>query len=75
MEALSKSFNVEFSLVYKLGPGPDGAGGTYKLYSGSYGRVFVPKDEAGVIWISHTHPSGSGWASVSDQSILKQIIP
>lgn len=62
MEALTDTFGVEFSLVYRLGPGPNGAGGRYFLYSGGPRSVDVPIGRD-VIWIYHTHPRGVQFAS------------
>lgn len=55
MSFLTKEYGVEFGLVYKLGPGKNGGGGQYWLYSGMENRVKVPivKD---VMLIYHTPP-------------------
>lgn len=53
MSYLTEQYGVEFSLIYKLGPGKNGAGGQYWLYSGIENRVFVPI-EPDTIAIYHT---------------------
>ncbi len=69
MEALTKQHGVEFSLVYRTGPGKAGGGGFYELYSGTKNSVRVPiaKD---VRWISHTHPGGTSFPSPADKNVL-----
>jgi len=42
LEALTVKHDVEFAVTYKLGPGQNGRGGQYFLYSGEKGAVDVP---------------------------------
>jgi len=55
---------VEFSLVYRLGPGKNGAGGQYWLYSGVENKVFVPIAD---------DPKGSIGASGGDRNVMKEL--
>jgi len=72
LELLSTKHNVEFGVVYKLGPGPNGRGGQYFLYSGVVDQVQLPL-EADIIFISHTHPGGTRVASQADKDFLKAL--
>jgi RHS repeat-associated protein len=74
MEALTRVHGVEFSLVYRTGPGPNGGGGTYWLYSGTINSVRVPIG-SNIRWISHTHPGGTPFASgfPGDQNVLQLL--
>ena len=63
---------MEFSLIYRLGPGKNGAGGQYWLYSGVENKVFVPIADD-VITIYHTHPKGSIGASGGDRNVMKEL--
>jgi hypothetical protein len=76
MESLAVSNNVEFALIYKAGPGPNGGGGSYWLHSGTIDTVAFPPS-GGVRWIYHTHPSGPAWnstvASGADQAFLRTL--
>jgi hypothetical protein len=65
MESISRTFGREFSLQYVAGPGRNGGGGTYELFSGTFGNVRAPSNQGqfGRFWIYHTHASGSGHAS------------
>jgi hypothetical protein len=47
---------VEYLLAYKPGPGRNGGGGQYWLYSGTENQVNYPVDAYAIY---HTHPSGS----------------
>jgi hypothetical protein len=73
LENLTDKHGVEFAVVYKLGPGPNGAGGTYYLHSGTVGRVAVPI-EADNILIYHTHPGGARTPSDGDLAVLQAYI-
>jgi len=55
---------VEFSLIYRLGPGKNGAGGQYWLYSGVENKVFVPIAD---------DPKGSIGASGGDRNVMKEL--
>ena len=74
MEALTQTHGVEFSLLYRTGPGPNGAGGTYWLHSGTITTVDVPIG-SNIRWISHTHPGGTPYASgmTGDQGVLQAL--
>jgi hypothetical protein len=72
MEALTAEHGVEFSLVYKAGPGRAGGGGTYWLHSGTKSTVQVPLG-SDVRWIYHTHPGGTAAASTADKNVLKLL--
>jgi RHS repeat-associated protein len=73
MEALTKAHGgIEFALVYRTGPGPHGAGGTYWLYSGVRNAVEVPV-AADVRLIYHTHPAGTPFASQGDRALMKLL--
>ncbi len=69
LENLTAKHNVEFSVVYQLGAGPKGAGGQYFLYSGDIKSVKVPTGPD-KIWIAHTHPSGTAFASNADLNVM-----
>ncbi|MFJ6565520.1 RHS repeat domain-containing protein [Streptomyces sp. NPDC091412] len=72
MAALSAEHGVEFALVYRTGPGRNGGGGTYWLYSGRERAVTVPVGDD-VRFISHTHPGGTPYASRGDLKVLKSL--
>jgi hypothetical protein len=76
MESLALSNNPEFALIYRAGPGPNGGGGSYSLYSGTIDTVNFPVS-GDVRWISHTHPVGPAWdsfnASNADQARLRLL--
>ena len=72
LENLSAKHNAEFSVVYRLGEGSNGRGGNYFLYSGDIDSVRVPIN-SDVIWVYHTHPSNTPFASTPDQNILKAL--
>ncbi|MCD4501030.1 hypothetical protein, partial [Chromobacterium vaccinii] len=60
---LSEKHGVEFATVYTLGPGKNGRGGYYSLYSGGPSSVSVGAFGADKILINHTHPQGTASAS------------
>jgi len=72
MVALTDRYRVEFSQVYFTGPGRNGGGGSYKLYSGTINEVDVPVGPK-VRWIGHSHPGGTRYASSRDQNVLKEL--
>jgi hypothetical protein len=72
MADLSIEHGVEFAQVYRTGPGANGGGGTYWLYSGVANRVTVPLG-ADVMFISHTHPGGTRYASEPDLNVLAYL--
>ena len=66
---------IEFAQLYKIGPGRNGGGGRYWLFSGDDSGVQVP---LGKDWryINHTHPNGASTPSFDDTStmaILKRM--
>jgi hypothetical protein len=67
--ALSEAHEIEFALVYRAGPGHNGGGGQYLLFSGESRSVQLPLD-AGDRLIYHTHPGGTPRASGADMSLL-----
>ena len=69
LENLTAKHNVEFAVVYQYGPGPNGSGGQYYLYSGTTGVVEVPVG-ADQMLIYHTHPGGTPFASQADMDLL-----
>jgi hypothetical protein len=72
MAALSKEHSVEFALVYRAGPGKNGGGGSYWLYSGRTAGVRVPVGPD-VRVINHTHPGGTPYASTPDGRMLAAL--
>ncbi|OKK11133.1 hypothetical protein AMK16_33055 [Streptomyces sp. CB00455] len=70
LENMTVKHDVEFAVVYKLGPGPGGRGGQYTLYSGQVARVRVPVT-ADSILIYHTHPRGTRSPSTADMDLLE----
>ena len=69
---LTEKHGVEFAVTYKYGPGPNGGGGQYYLYSGVRGEVEVPIS-ANEMLIYHTHPSGTAFASQADMDVLNLL--
>ena len=72
MGFLTKEYGVEFGLVYKQGPGRNGGGGQYWLYSGIENQVKVPIANDSML-IYHTHPKGSVGASLGDRMVMKRL--
>ena len=70
LEALTVKHDVEFAVTYKLGPGQNGRGGQYFLYSGEKGAVDVPL-QSDMMLIYHTHPGGTAWASPQDMNVMR----
>ncbi|WP_157768579.1 hypothetical protein [Burkholderia ambifaria] len=59
-------------MTYQLGGGKGGGGGQYFLFSGEKGAVDVPiRNDS--IFIYHTHPGGTLWASSSDMKIMQLL--
>ncbi|MFD7907383.1 DUF6531 domain-containing protein [Kitasatospora sp. NPDC059747] len=73
LENLTVKHGVEFAVIYKLGPGPKGAGGTYYLYSGIHNKVQIPV-RADNILVYHTHPEGAKSPSDGDRNTLQSFI-
>ena len=59
LRSLSRQFDREFALVYRMGSGKNGGGGNYWLYSGSKYRVPIGHLDSKTILIAHTHPFGA----------------
>jgi hypothetical protein len=66
---LSEKHSVEFAATYRYGPGRNGGGGQYYLYSGERAAVEVPIS-ADEMLIYHTHPGGTSFASQADMDVL-----
>ena len=74
MTHLTREYGVEFAQVYHLGPGKNGGGGYYVLYSGDFKSVSIaPSMGADAILINHTHPRGSAYPSPQDMDLLKHL--
>ena len=73
MENLSAKHGVEFAVTYKYGPGPNGGGGQYWLYSGTSNRVAIPL-EADNMFIYHTHPNGAMFGSGPDRAVMDFLL-
>ena len=69
MEFLTNEYGVEFAQVYQQGPGKNGGGGKYFIYSGSVNSVFVPINKDTML-INHTHPGGTAWPSKEDMKLM-----
>jgi hypothetical protein len=59
--------------MYVRGPGRNGGGGHYELFSGTFDRVQT-KLLPGYYDIYHTHPRGSRFASPQDMRYLEALI-
>lgn len=69
MMFLTDKYEVEFAQVYELGPGRNGGGGQYYIYSGTRRSVTVPISSTTIL-ISHTHPGGSAVPSRKDMQLM-----
>ena len=69
MEFLTNEYGVEFAQVYRLGPGKNGGGGKYYIYSGNRNSVTVPVDKYTML-INHTHPGGIASPSQKDMRLM-----
>ncbi|MFD7379997.1 DUF6531 domain-containing protein [Streptomyces mirabilis] len=72
LENLTIKHGVEFAVVYKLGPGPKGAGGQYFLYSGRARSAHVPVTGDSIL-VYHTHPRGIRSPSDADRALLESF--
>ncbi|WP_213507886.1 peptidoglycan-binding domain-containing protein [Paenibacillus faecis] len=72
MDQLTQDYGVEFAQVYLIGPGKNGEGGYYKLFSGVHNRVNVPLGK-NIILISHTHPRGTARPSPDDLILMELL--
>jgi hypothetical protein len=69
---LTEKHGVEFATTYTHGPGRNGGGGQYRLYSGTRAAVEVPVS-ANEMLIYHTHPGGTSFASQADMDVLELL--
>lgn len=72
MDFLTREYGVEFAQVYELGPGKNGRGGHYMIYSGISNRVIIPVTNKTIL-INHTHPKGTARPSPDDLVLLALI--
>lgn len=72
MSYLTNEYGVEFAQVYELGPGKNGRGGTYKIYSGNATSVEIPVNSRTIL-INHTHPGGTAYPSRKDKKLMNLI--
>lgn len=70
MEFLTNEYGVEFAQVYQMGPGKNGGGGKYYIYSGTKNMVYVPVNGKTIL-INHTHPGGTAYPSTKDLKLLE----
>ncbi|MEV7618039.1 RHS repeat-associated core domain-containing protein [Streptomyces sp. NPDC089799] len=56
MAALTNATNLEWGVTYKYGPGKNGGGGQYYLYSGAEHSVAMDTGPEWM-WIYHSHPT------------------
>ncbi|MBO4461118.1 MAG: hypothetical protein J5778_10765 [Clostridiales bacterium] len=66
---LTEEYGVEFAQVYEYGPGKNGRGGKYYVYSGTINSVQVPVRK-NIMLINHTHPGGTATPSQEDKELL-----
>ena len=66
---LTEEYGVEFAQVYEYGPGKNGRGGKYYIYSGTINSVRVPVGRNFML-INHTHPGGTDAPSAEDKELL-----
>lgn len=69
MEFLTNEYGIEFAQVYRRGPGKNGGGGNYYIYSGDANSVSVPVNKDTIL-INHTHPGGSASPSKQDMKLM-----
>lgn len=69
---LTNEYGVEFTQVYELGPGKDGRGGKYTIYSGTANSVTIPINSKTIL-INHTHPGGTAYPSRKDLKLMSLI--
>lgn len=72
MEFLTNEYGIEFAQVYELGPGKNGRGGSYKIYSGDINSVVIPVNNRTIL-INHTHPSGTARPSKKDLVLMELL--
>lgn len=72
MTFLTNEYGVEFAQVYERGPGKNGHGGRYIIYSGTVNRVEFPVNNNTVL-INHTHPRGTARPSEADKRLMALI--
>lgn len=69
MDYLTNQYGVEFAQVYQLGPGKNGRGGKYYIYSGNENSVIILVNK-NTILINHTHPGGTSYPSTRDLKLM-----
>jgi hypothetical protein len=69
---LTETYGVEFGVVYRMGSGKNGGGGTYHLFSGNESRVPLPGGPRTII-IAHTHPANTPIPSRADMLSLRLV--
>lgn len=72
MMFLTNEYGIEFAQVYERGPGKNGRGGKYKIYSGTVNSVTIPVN-SNTILINHTHPNGTAFPSDKDKKLMALI--
>ena len=72
MMFLTKEYGIEFAQVYERGPGKNGRGGKYMIYSGNVDTVTIPVN-SNTILINHTHPNSSARPSKRDLKLMALI--
>ncbi len=72
MEFLTIEYGVEFAQVYQLGPGKNGGGGKYIVFSGAVDKVEITVGRD-IMLINHTHPGGTASSSDKDRKVLRKL--
>lgn len=72
MMFLTNEYGIEFAQVYERGPGKNGRGGKYMIYSGTVNSVTIPVN-SNTILINHTHPNGTAFPSKKDRKLMALI--
>ena len=72
MMFLTNEYGIEFAQVYERGPGKNGRGGKYMIYSGTVNTVTIPI-KSNTILINHTHPNGTAFPSNKDKKLMALI--
>ncbi|MGZ3890567.1 MAG: RHS repeat-associated core domain-containing protein, partial [Mucilaginibacter sp.] len=67
---MTNKHGVEFAQTYEFGPGENGGGGEYYLYSGNKNSVNLPVNKNTML-INHTHPLSTAKPSVYDVEYLQ----
>ncbi len=72
MMYLTNKYDIEFAQVYQLGPGKNGRGGKYYIYSGVKDSVIIPVSNKTIL-INHTHPGGTAYPSNRDKKLMELL--